>query len=95
MIYAHCTLSKHNVATSRGFEALIKNIPEMMETFYTSGQLDYILRVIVTDISSWTDLAEELMEREDLHIETIVTHVIMRCAKTIQGFQFSASRCLG
>ena len=85
MIYAHCTLSKHNAPTSRRFEALIKEIPEVMEAFYTSGQLDYILRLIVSDISEWTNLAEELMDREDLHIDTIVTHVIMKTAKPYSG----------
>jgi DNA-binding Lrp family transcriptional regulator len=86
MIYAHCTLSKHNAATSKSFEALIRDTPEVMEAFYTSGQLDYILRVVVTDIAHWTNLAEEFMEIEDLHIDTIVTHVIMRSAKPYSGF---------
>lgn len=86
MVYAHCTLSKHNVASSKSLEALINDTPEVMEAFYTSGQLDYILRVVVTDIAHWTDLAEEFMEREDLHIDTIVTHVIMRTTKPYSGF---------
>lgn len=85
MVIASIRMEKHDLATSKKFETVIRDMPEVIEASYTSGSTDYIARLIVPDVEYWAELQEELIERLDLRIDTIVSHIIMRTAKHYSG----------
>lgn len=55
-------LDKHTKETVARFEARMRDIPEVLECFVMTGQSDYLLRVVVSDLEDY-----ERFVRERLH----------------------------
>ena len=56
-----------------------------MEASHVTGAFDYLLKVVVRDMASWTRLAEDLVAR-DLGVERVSTHVLMDKPKVFRGY---------
>ena len=55
------------------FTAAIGEFPEIVEAFRTSGEIDYMLRVVVPDMNSYDDFYKRLIERVALYdVRTIL-----------------------
>ncbi|MEM7195404.1 MAG: Lrp/AsnC family transcriptional regulator [Pseudomonadota bacterium] len=54
---------QHNIAWSRKFAKEMSSIPEIMEIYRMSGEVDYLLRVVVPDIGAYDDLYKKIIER--------------------------------
>lgn len=58
-VFAHVTLSKHNRAAFEEFERSISLRREVMECFSTTGDADYLLRVVVRDAQDYERFLQE------------------------------------
>ncbi len=59
--YVMVTLDRHDQNTVESFEALVARLPEVLECARVAGDVDYILRVVVTDTNELEQfLAEKL-----------------------------------
>ncbi|MEH3144437.1 MAG: Lrp/AsnC family transcriptional regulator [Methylobacterium frigidaeris] len=52
-VFAHVTLTKHDRAGVEAFERMIRLRDEVLECFSTTGDADYLLRVIVHDAAHY------------------------------------------
>lgn len=52
-IFARVSLEKHSDKLVKNFENLISDHPEVIECFATSGDSDYLMRVVASDISAY------------------------------------------
>ena len=59
--------ANHSAAWLRQFAAGIADLPEVVEAYRTSGEIDYILRVLVPDIAAYDDFYKRLIEKVDLY----------------------------
>ena len=59
--------NEHSVEWLEQFSAGIADMPEIVEAFRTSGEIDYILRVVVPDIAAYDAFYKRLIERVDLY----------------------------
>lgn len=59
--YVHITLSRHVRESTTSFEAAIVQRPEVMECFATTGDADFILRVVTESIESLDAFLEECL----------------------------------
>lgn len=50
--FVHITLTRHHKESTRSFEEAILERPEVMECFATTGDADFILRVVTESIES-------------------------------------------
>ncbi len=57
----------HSAAWLADFVAAIDEFPEIVEAFRTSGEIDYMLRVVVPDMNSYDDFYKRLIERVALY----------------------------
>jgi Lrp/AsnC family transcriptional regulator len=57
----------HSATWLADFAAAIEEFPEIVEAFRTSGEIDYMLRVVVPDIRSYDDFYKRLIERVALY----------------------------
>ena len=55
--------NEHSAAWLADFTAAIAEFPEIVEAFRTSGEIDYMLRVVVPDMNSYDDFYKRLIER--------------------------------
>ncbi|MBL1242011.1 MAG: Lrp/AsnC family transcriptional regulator [OCS116 cluster bacterium] len=60
-IFARVSLEKHSDNLVQNFETAINNQPEVVECFATSGDSDYLLRVVASDISSYDDFIQKFL----------------------------------
>lgn len=55
-----------NDATARKIAAVVDDMPEVMEAYRTSGQSDYILRVVLPDLSAYEGFAARFTSKIDV-----------------------------
>lgn len=58
-VFAHVTLIKHDRSGVEAFERIVLSRPEVMECFSTTGQADYLLRIVVEDARAYERFLQE------------------------------------
>lgn len=60
-IFARVSLEKHSDILVQNFETAIIGRNEVIECFATSGDSDYLIRVVASDISSYDDFIQKFL----------------------------------
>ena len=58
--------SNHNANWAESFSEAVQQFPEVVEFYRMSGDVDYLLRVVVPDIAAYDDFYKRLIEEVDL-----------------------------
>ena len=58
--------SNHNAAWFEKFAAAVSSAPEVVEFYRMSGDVDYLLRVVVPDIRAYDKFYKQLIDQVDL-----------------------------
>jgi Lrp/AsnC family transcriptional regulator len=58
--------SNHNAAWFEKFSTAVSSAPEVVEFYRMSGDVDYLLRVVVPDIAAYDEFYKRLIEQVDL-----------------------------
>ena len=58
-VFTHVTLARHDRAALRDFEEAVMNRPEVLECYATTGDADYLLRVMVPDTAAFERFLQE------------------------------------
>ena len=58
--------SNHNAAWFETFAKAVSSAPEVVEFYRMSGDVDYLLRVVVPDIAAYDEFYKRLIEQVDL-----------------------------
>lgn len=58
--------NQHNAEWLQRFAAAVAEIPEVVEFYRMSGEVDYLLRVVVPDIAGYDAVYKKLIERIEL-----------------------------
>ncbi|MFO7552850.1 MAG: Lrp/AsnC family transcriptional regulator, partial [Haliea sp.] len=56
--FIHITLARHVRESTAEFEAAVRQRPEVMECFVTTGEADFILRVVTENIATFDAFLE-------------------------------------
>ena len=59
----HIGLQREEESELAAFEAAVKNIPEVMECYLMTGEFDYLLRVVVSDMADFERLHRDALTR--------------------------------
>ncbi len=60
-VFAHISLKRHSKALSAEFAELMRNQPEVMECFFTTGAADVILRVVTSSVAAYDEFLENVI----------------------------------
>ena len=67
MAFVHVSLENHHSDTVKEFDDAINKSPEVLECYMTSGEYDYMLKVIVADMAAYeTFLSDVLMQLDSV-----------------------------
>jgi len=58
--------NQHNAAWVKKFTAIVMSIPEIVEFYRMSGDVDYLLRAVVPDIAGYDAVYKRLIEKIEL-----------------------------
>lgn len=65
-VFVSIRTARHDAEWLEGFATGIAAIPEVVEFYRMSGQIDYLLRVVVPDIAAYDDVYKRLISVADL-----------------------------
>ena len=62
-VFVHIALHREEQSELAAFEAAVQNLPEVMECYLMTGEFDYLLRVVVSDMADFERVHNELLTR--------------------------------
>ena len=65
-VFVSITTSQHNEEWLKRFAEVIRDFPEVVEFYRMSGQVDYLLRVVVPDIEAYDVFYKRLISKIDI-----------------------------
>jgi Lrp/AsnC family transcriptional regulator len=65
-VFVSIRTNRHNVEWLEQFAATVQEMPEVVEFYRMSGEIDYLLRVVVPDIEAYDRFYKRLITRIDL-----------------------------
>ncbi len=66
-VFVSIRTNQHTQAWLEKFARGVKEIPEVVELYRMSGDIDYLLRVVVPDIAGYDAVYKKLIKVADLH----------------------------
>jgi Lrp/AsnC family leucine-responsive transcriptional regulator len=90
MALIHISMDQHTPERFEGFEAAVKDIPEIMECLLITGQTaDYQLKVVVRDMDAFQELLLNRITRipgvTGVHSSFVLRRVVDKTALPIKG----------
>jgi Lrp/AsnC family transcriptional regulator, leucine-responsive regulatory protein len=85
VLFAEVSLDANGPDDLARFEVAIAERPQIVEASHVSGEVDYLLKVVVQDMPEWTRLKDELTGAE-VGIQRITTMVLMTKPKIFSGY---------
>lgn len=79
-VLVQVTLSNHRTEDFKRFEAKINGIAQVTNCWSISGGVDYMLRLMVSDIDAYQNLMESLLEAE-ISIEKYFGYIVVKETK--------------
>jgi Lrp/AsnC family transcriptional regulator len=65
-VFVSISTNKHSIDWLQAFHAAIVDFPEVVEFYRMSGQVDYLLRVVVPSIAAYDQFYKKLISRIEL-----------------------------
>ena len=83
-IFAEIILEKH---ANRGrFEKRLASIDEVVECWEVSGDVDYLVRFVCSDLAGYEEVTSALIDDTNLGVARIVSHVALRAVRRFAGY---------
>jgi Lrp/AsnC family transcriptional regulator len=65
-VFVSVKTDQHNLAWLQKFHAAVQDLPEVVEAYRMSGEIDYLLRVAVPDIAAYDAFYKKLVSRVEI-----------------------------
>ncbi len=62
-VFVHIALNREEQSELAAFEAAVQALPEVMECYLMTGEFDYLLRVVVSDMADFERVHNEALTR--------------------------------
>jgi Lrp/AsnC family transcriptional regulator, leucine-responsive regulatory protein len=85
IVLAQVSFDRHSVGRFVEFDAWAARTPEIVESLRISGNFDYMLRVVVSDLHDWKRIMREMTDG-DFGVEKIVSNFMMEDMKSFKGY---------
>lgn len=85
VLFAEVRLKAHGAEELARFDAALAALPQVVEASHVSGDYDYLLKVVVSDLAEWTRIGEKLTSAE-AGADRISTYVLLRKPKVFVGY---------
>jgi len=85
IVLAQVSFERHSVGRFVEFDAWAARTPEIVESLRISGNFDYMLRVVVSDLHDWKRIMREMTDG-DFGVEKIVSNFMMEDMKSFRGY---------
>ena len=66
-VFVRISTNQHNEAWLQQFTRAVQDIPEIVEAYRLSGDVDYLLRIVARDIQGYDSVYKRLIQACELH----------------------------
>ncbi len=88
-VYVSIVASEHSDAWLKRFTESVAEMPQVVEFYRMAGDVDYMLRVVVADMSAFDDFYKRLIAIAPLR--NVVSRFAMECIKSTTALPFPTS----
>ncbi len=85
LVIVEIVLKRHQMYDFNRFEASIREQPEILECYATGGGVDYVLKVVASDVDAYQRLIDRLLEA-DIGIDRYFTYIVTKSVKQSRGY---------
>ncbi len=78
-VFVTVTTQRHDVDWLTEFSRLVQAIPEVVSFYRMAGELDYLLKILVRDVTDYDRIYKRLIDLPGLH--TVSAHFAMEAIK--------------
>ena len=86
-VFAMVSLKSQAEADLTAFEQHVATIPEVRECHMLNGEIDFILKCVAPDLSTFQNFLTENLLKAD-NVASVKTSLVIRCAKDEPGLSF-------
>lgn len=79
-VFLSIRISSHNQTWIKKFEDVVSSIPEIVECYKVSGNVDYILKIMIPNIDHYDHVYQQIISQVTIH--TISTFFVTNKVKT-------------
>jgi DNA-binding Lrp family transcriptional regulator len=80
------TLDTHNRDNARHFARLVQNLPEVLEAYALTGEMDYHLTVATRGLADLSRFVNDVLLPHD-SVQHVKTSIVLDTLKSFQGYQ--------
>ncbi|PHR55059.1 MAG: AsnC family transcriptional regulator [Robiginitomaculum sp.] len=80
-VYAAVKLERPTRENLRSFEQAISSLPEVLECATVTGAVDYVLRIVTTDMHTYDDFLRDKILSLEL-VQTALSRIVIRSVKS-------------
>lgn len=84
MVVIAVTLATHNRDNAKRFAALIADLPEVLECYALTGEMDYHLKVVTPDLAGLSRFVNDVLLPHD-SVQHVKTSIVLATLKDFQG----------
>jgi len=85
MFLTEITLGGHRAVDFCTFERCIEKVPQIIECHALGGGIDYLLKVVASDVPAYQSLIDDLLNQE-IGVERYFTYVVTKVVKSLPQF---------
>ncbi|AJD50606.1 MULTISPECIES: Lrp/AsnC family transcriptional regulator [Thalassospira] len=84
MVVISVTLATHNRDNAKRFAELLANLPEVLEAYSLTGEMDYHLKVVTKDLAALSHFVNEVLLPHD-SVQHVKTSIVLNVLKDFEG----------
>jgi Lrp/AsnC family leucine-responsive transcriptional regulator len=84
LVVISVTLATHNRDNARRFSALVNDLPEVLEAYALSGEMDYHLKVATRGLSGLSRFVNDVLLPHD-SVQHVKTSIVLDTLKSFEG----------
>lgn len=84
MVVISVTLATHNRDNAKRFAKLISGLPEVLEAYALTGEMDYHLRVVTPDLAGLSRFVNDVLLPHD-SVQHVKTAIVLDTLKSFSG----------
>ncbi|MDW9637945.1 Lrp/AsnC family transcriptional regulator [Sinorhizobium meliloti] len=89
MVVISVTLATHNRDNAKRFANLVSALPEVLEAYALTGEMDYHLRVVTPDLAGLSRFVNEVLLPHD-SVQHVKTSIVLETLKSLEGLPIPA-----
>ncbi|WDZ76170.1 Lrp/AsnC family transcriptional regulator [Ensifer adhaerens] len=84
MVVISVTLATHNRDNAKRFGKLVSSLPEVLEAYALTGEMDYHLRVVTPDLAGLSRFVNDVLLPHD-SVQHVKTSIVLETLKSFEG----------